>query len=55
MGTDTMLSMEDMKRISHEIIEEELGQAGIELNVFPLTFVEYYNSYVFNKKTNLIK
>ena len=54
MGTDTMLSMEDMKRISHEIIEEELGQAGIEVNVFPLTFVEYYNSYVFNKKTNLI-
>lgn len=55
MGIDTILSMEDIKRISHEIIEEELGQAGIKLNVFPLTFVEYYSSYVFNKKTNLIK
>lgn len=55
MESDTILSMEDMKKISHEIIEEELGQPSIELNVFPLTFVEYYNDYVFNKKYNLIK
>lgn len=54
MEADTILSMEDMKKISHEIIEE-LGQPSIELNVFPLTFVEYYNDYVFNKKYNLIK
>ena len=55
MNEDTILSIEEMKRISHEIIEKELKQFGIELNVFPLTFVEYYNDYVFNKKNSLIK
>lgn len=53
MTIDTVLSIKDMKRISHEIIHEKLEQAGIELKVFPLTFVEYYNNYVFSQKNAL--
>lgn len=55
MESDIILSMKDMKRITHEIIEEELGKTDIKVNVFPLTFVEYYNDYVFNKNNNFIK
>lgn len=54
-NTDIELSIEDMKKNSHEIIEEELRQYGIKLNIFPLTFIEYYKDYVFNKRYNLIK
>ena len=49
------LSIEEMKMISHEIIDEEVKRTGINNNVFPLTFIEYYNNYIFKGKFSLIK
>lgn len=55
MEDKLVLSIEDMKKIAHEIIDEEMEKEGIELNVFPLTFVEYYDNYIFSKNFNLIE
>lgn len=55
MEKDIILTIDDMKKISHEIIDGELEQNGITHDVFPLTFVEYYGDYIFNKKFRLTK
>lgn len=43
------LSLNEMKKISHQIIESEEKKYNISIKVFPLTFIEYYNNYIFKK------
>ncbi len=49
------LSIEEMKKISRQIIESEEKEYNISIKVFPLTFIEYYKDYVFTKKFNLVR
>lgn len=49
------LSLNEMKKISHQIIESEEKKYNISIKVFPLTFIEYYNDYIFKKKFSLTK
>ena len=35
------LSLNEMKKISHQIIEREEKKYNISIKVFPLTFIEY--------------
>ena len=49
------LSLNEMKKISHQIIESEEKKYNINIKVFPLTFIEYYNDYIFQKKFSLAK
>lgn len=55
MKEESKLTIEEMKRISSEIIEEEMRKNNVKINIFPVTFVEYNKNYVFNKKHNLVK
>ena len=52
---DNKLSIREMKEITNKIILEEEERTGIKLQVFPLTFIEYYNDFIFKGKFNLIK
>ena len=40
-----------LKEIAYEIFELEFGNSGIDLNFFPITFLEYYSDYVSDKKS----
>lgn len=53
MNEQNKLSIEEMKKIAHEICEEEKRQYNIEDNIFPITLIEYYNDYVFSQKSKL--
>lgn len=54
MGVEHNLSVEEMKKIAHQIIEEEARQSNTKINIiFPLTIIEYYNEYVFKQKCKL--
>lgn len=49
------LSLRDIKKIAHEIIDEELESHGLSANVLPLTFIEYNESRTLRKRTILDK
>lgn len=49
------LTVEEMKKISQDIILVESKKEEIDIDIFPLTFVEYYNSDIFKKKFKLMK
>ena len=48
-------SIEEMKKIAHEVIEEELKTTSLKISVFPLTFIEYYKKEIFTKPFSLIR
>lgn len=53
MKKNEELSIDEMKKISYEIITEELKKADIKENIYPVTFIEYYKDYVFKKPLRL--
>jgi len=53
MDKEKELTIKEMKKIAHEILEEETKKSNIKINMFPITFIEYYNSYVFKEKCKL--
>ena len=53
--SNNSLSFAEMKKIANEIFLEEEKRTGIKLKVYPLTFIEYYNDFIFKGKFNLIK
>ena len=42
-----------MKKISHEIIDDEFKTANINDGIFPVTIIEYYHNHVFKQKLKL--
>ena len=52
MSNGDKLDIKEMKKIAHEIIEEEAKKYNIKLEVFPLTFVEYKKSSLSKFKLN---
>lgn len=44
-----------LKEIANEIVEEEKLNNNIDTNLYPVTFIEYYNQYVLKKTINLVK
>lgn len=55
MSVKRNLDVNEMKKIAHEIIEEESKEYNFKINCFPLTFLEYYNNYISGKKFKLLK
>lgn len=49
------LNINEMKKIATEIINSESQKYNININVFPITNVEYYKNHVFNEPLNLAK
>lgn len=49
------LSISEMKKIAHDIIDDECVVNGLDMKVFPVTFVEYYNEYLSDKTFRLFK
>lgn len=47
------LSVKEMKKIVHQIIEEEEKEWGVKLNIFPFTIIEYYTNDIFKEKLKL--
>ena len=47
------LGLDEMKKIAHQIIQSEEEKYNIKIKTFPITFIEYYKDYVFQKKFNL--
>lgn len=44
-----------MKKIAHEIIKSELNKYNSEINIKPLTMIEYYNNYILKNNVKLQK
>ena len=53
--SNNSLSFVEMKEIANEIFLEEEKRTGIKLKVYPLTFIEYYNEFIFKGKFSLTK
>lgn len=53
MMSEKKLSVSEIKRIAHQIIDEEEKKWNIELDIFPFTFIEYYTSDIFKKRFKL--
>ena len=49
------LSLRDIKRIAHNIIDEELSSHNLKTNIMPLTYIEYSNNRTFRKRFILEK
>lgn len=47
------LDVDDMKIIVRDIIKEELADKNIDLSVFPVTFIGYYNEYLCKKSSKI--
>lgn len=46
-------NVKELKRITNKIVEEQKDIHGIDVNAFPVTFIEYYTDYVFKGKFSL--
>lgn len=55
MSIKRNLDVNEMKKIAHEIIEEESKKYNFKINCLPLTFLEYYNNYISGKKFKLFR
>ena len=53
MEKDNNLSISEIKKIAHVIIDEEVKKYNIKLKVFPVTFVDFYKDYVSKRKYKL--
>lgn len=49
------LNINEMKRISDEIINNEAKKYNVKINTFAITNVEYFKKHVFNNPLNLVK
>ena len=49
------LNINEMKRISDEIINNEAKKYNVKINTFAITNVEYFKNHVFNEPLNLVK
>ena len=49
------ISIKEMKKIVYDVVLEELSNSDLKFNIFPITFVEYYNDYIFKGKFSLIR
>ena len=47
MGYGANLSVKELKRLANEIVNEESRKYNLNVNVFPVTFIEYYTDYIF--------
>lgn len=53
MEVKNEISLDEMKKIAHEIIEEVSKKENVNINAFPITFGEYYNN-IKEKSSNLV-
>lgn len=55
MGYGANLSVKELKRLANEIVNEESRKYNLNVNAFPVTFIEYYTDYIFDDKFSLKK
>lgn len=55
VGYGANLSVKELKRLANEIVNEESRKYNLNVNVFPVTFIEYYTDYIFDDKFSLKK
>lgn len=55
MDSNNRLDTKHLKQIVNEIVTEEQEKNSLNVNVFPVTFIEYYTEYLFKKKFSLKK
>ena len=55
MKSRNNLKLKEIKEKCKKLIEEEAKKQDVELNIEPITIVEYYDSDVFKEKTTIEK